>query len=53
LKGVSRTGKTSVGNELPRHGYHAIHGDREFAYQGYPETGEPTDSFAHEHQFDM
>jgi len=34
---------------LQRRGYHAIHGDRELAYQGDPETGAPTDSLAHEH----
>ena len=49
IEGVSGTGKTSVGNELQRRGYHAIHGDRELAYRGDPETGEPTDGFAHEH----
>lgn len=48
IEGVSGTGKTSVCNELRRRGYHAIHGDRELAYQGDPETGEPTDGFAHE-----
>src|SRR5579859_7059626 len=30
-------------------GYQAIHGDRELAYQGDPETGQPTDAFTHEH----
>lgn len=49
IEGVSGTGKTSVCNELQRRGYHAIHGDRELAYQGDPETGEPTDGFTHEH----
>ena len=49
IEGVSGTGKTSVCNELQRRGYHAIHGDRELAYRGDPETGEPTDGFAHEH----
>jgi broad-specificity NMP kinase len=49
IEGLSGTGKTSVCNELQRRGYHAIHGDRELAYQGDPETGEPTDSLAHEH----
>jgi hypothetical protein len=34
---------------LQRRGYHAIHGDRELAYQGDPESSEPTDGFAHEH----
>ena len=49
IEGVSGTGKTSVCNELQRRGYHAIHGDRELAYQGDPESGEPTDGFTHEH----
>ena len=49
IEGLSGTGKTSVCNELQRRGYHAIHGDRELAYKGDPETGEPTDILAHEH----
>jgi len=49
IEGVSGTGKTSVCEELQRRGYHAIHGDRELAYQGDPKTGEPLDGFAHEH----
>ncbi len=49
IEGVSGTGKTSVCNELRRRGYHAINGDRELAYQGDPETGEPLDGFGHEH----
>lgn len=49
IEGVSGTGKTSVCDELQRRGYHAVHGDRELAYQGDPETGEPTDGLAHEH----
>jgi adenylate kinase family enzyme len=57
IEGVSGTGKTSVCKELQRRGYHAINGDRELAYQGDPETGEPTDDltqepsaiFTHEH----
>lgn len=42
VEGVSATGKTSVCDELVRRGYQAIHGDRELAYQGDPETGLPT-----------
>jgi predicted amidohydrolase YtcJ len=42
IEGVSGTGKTSVCDELRRRGYHAIHGDRDLAYQGDPKTGEPT-----------
>ena len=49
VEGVSGTGKTSVCNELSRRGYHAINGDRELAYQGDPETGEPIDTALHEH----
>jgi hypothetical protein len=49
VEGVSGTGKTAVCRELKRRGYHAINGDRELAYQGDPETGEPTDS-AVQHQ---
>jgi adenylate kinase family enzyme len=41
IEGGSGTGKTAVCNELQRRGYHAINGDRELAYQGDPETGEP------------
>lgn len=49
IEGVSGTGKTSVCDELTRRGYHAIHGDRELAYQGDPQTGEPLPGLAHEH----
>lgn len=49
IEGVSGTGKTSVCEELQRRGYHAIHGDRELAYQGDPETGDPTEGFKHGH----
>ena len=49
IEGVSGTGKTSVCDELRRRGYHAVHGDRELAYQGDPKTGEPLDGSAHEH----
>ncbi|MCU9615155.1 AAA family ATPase [Caldibacillus lycopersici] len=50
IEGVSCTGKTSVCNELQRRGYHAIHGDRDLAYQGDPETGIPTNAGkGHEH----
>ena len=49
VEGVSGTGKTSVADELQRRGYQAIHGDRELAYQGDPETGEPLDGLDHEH----
>jgi hypothetical protein len=49
VEGVSGTGKTSVCDELQRRGCHAIHGDRELAYQGNPDTGEPTDDGGHGH----
>ncbi|MDT0275215.1 nucleoside/nucleotide kinase family protein [Blastococcus goldschmidtiae] len=48
VEGVSGTGKTSVCHELNRRGHHAINGDRELAYQGDPETGEPVDGASHE-----
>ena len=44
IEGVSGTGKTSVCKELRRRGFHAINGDTDLAYQGDPETGEPTDA---------
>ena len=47
IEGVSCTGKTTVCNKLQRRGYQAIHGDRELAYQGDPETGEPTATASH------
>ena len=42
IEGVSGAGKTAVCTELQRRGYQAIHGDRELAYRGDPETGLPT-----------
>ena len=42
IEGVSGTGKTAVCKELRHRGYHAINGDTELAYQGDPDTGEPT-----------
>lgn len=41
IAGVSCAGKTSVCRELQRRGYHAVHGDRELAYWGDLDTGEP------------
>jgi hypothetical protein len=49
VEGLSGTGKTSVCDELQRRGYQAVHGDRELAYSGDPETGEPTERGGHEH----
>jgi len=43
IEGVSGAGKTSVATELQQRGFHVIHGDRELAYKGDPETGEPMD----------
>lgn len=41
MEGGSGTGKTAVCNELRQRGFHAVNGDRELAYQGDPDTGEP------------
>ena len=41
IEGVSCSGKTSVAEELQRRGHHVIHGDRDLAYLGDPETGKP------------
>lgn len=49
IEGVSGTGKTAVCDELRRRGHHAVHGDRELAYQGDPATGEPLAGFGHAH----
>lgn len=48
IEGVSCTGKTTVCKELQRRGFHAVDGDTELAYQGDPETGEPTTGHTHE-----
>ena len=50
IDGVSCAGKTTVCDELRRRGYHAIHGDRELAYWGDPNTGEPAQGCAGEHR---
>jgi len=41
IEGVSGAGKTAVATELQRRGFQPIHGDRELAYLGDPETGRP------------
>jgi broad-specificity NMP kinase len=41
IEGVSGAGKTTVAEALQRRGCHVVHGDRELAYHGNPETGEP------------
>lgn len=48
VEGVSGTGKTSVCEELQRRGFHAVHGDRDLAYQGDPRTGAPTKGHGHD-----
>ena len=48
IEGVSGTGKTTVATELQRRGYHVVHGDRDLAYYGDPQTGEPLDGPAQE-----
>ena len=48
IEGDSGSGKTTVAEELQRRGHYVIHGDREFAYVGDPETGEPLDGFSRE-----
>jgi broad-specificity NMP kinase len=50
IDGVSCAGKTTVCDELQQHGYHSIHGDRELAYWGDPETGESVNGCAHENR---
>ena len=50
VEGVSATGKSAVCMELRSRGFHAINGDTDLAYQGDPETGEPTrDACSHWH----
>jgi broad-specificity NMP kinase len=46
IEGVSGAGKTTVAEELERRGQHVVHGDRELAYLGDPETGQPLDALA-------
>ena len=41
IEGVSGAGKTTIAEELERRGHHVIHGDRNFAYYGDPQTGAP------------
>lgn len=43
IEGVSGTGKTAVAEELHRRGHHVVHGDRELARTGDPQTGRPLD----------
>ena len=50
IDGVSCAGKTTVCHELQRRGYHAIHGDRELAYWGDPQTGQPVPECAQAHR---
>src|SRR5215208_6886630 len=46
IDGVSCAGKTTVCDELQRRGYHAIHGDRDLADWGDPQTGAPVPACA-------
>jgi adenylate kinase family enzyme len=46
IDGVSGAGKTTVAEALQRRGHHVVHGDRELAYRGNPETGEPLNRLA-------
>lgn len=46
VEGGSGTGKTAVCEELTHRGFHAVHGDRELAYQGDPQTGAPVTGVA-------
>jgi gluconate kinase len=48
IEGVSGTGKSAVYHELHLHGYAAINGDGELAYQGDPTTGKKTEGFGSE-----
>jgi gluconate kinase len=48
IDGVSGAGKTSVATELQRRGYHVLHGDRDLAYRGDPQTGEPLEGSTHD-----
>jgi hypothetical protein len=41
IEGLSGAGKTTVAEELARRNRHVVHGDRELAYHGDPDTGEP------------
>lgn len=41
IEGSSGAGKTAVGEELQRRGYHVVHGDRALKYRGDPLTGAP------------
>lgn len=49
VEGLSGTGKTTVAEELERRGFQVVHGDRELAYQGDPQTGQPLGGALHEH----
>ena len=52
IEGGSGVGKTTVAEELQRRGYHVVHGDRDFAYYGDPETGEPVPLRPHQGEAD-
>jgi gluconate kinase len=48
IDGVSCAGKTSVCEELEKRGCHVVHGDRELAYWGDRNSGEPLDGSSDE-----
>ena len=50
VDGVSCTGKSAVGAELQRRGYHVIHGDEELACWGDLNTDKPVNGSAGEHR---
>jgi len=52
IEGVSGSGKTTVAEELQRRGCHVVHGDRELAYHGDPETGDAAEGAAAGEGFD-
>lgn len=47
IHGLSGTGKTTIGHELERRGYHVINTDEEFGYYGHIQTGAEVDFPGH------
>ncbi len=52
IEGGSGTGKTSVAEELQRRGFDVVHGDRQLAYYGDAETGEPVEQRPYDDEAD-
>lgn len=52
IEGVSGVGKTTVGRELQRRGYHVLHGDDELKYRGDPKTGKKLKEPLHQNERD-